>query len=245
MNRDDLNKEWRDLAPGWIKESREGKNTHRSGLLDESTLVTCGNVEGLSVIDCGCGEGRFSRMLSARGASYVLGIDLCEPMIEAAKELQTERDEYRLADAQDLSFIEDNSFDLAVSYLNQCDLPNHNENTIEVYRILKSGGRFIIVNLHPMRSAAGVWLKTDDGVKQHVILDNYFDEGGRHWECRGLPLTNYHRSLSTYIKGFLEAGFSIEAIKEPTVTEEQLALYPELDDELRVPNFIIFVLRKP
>jgi SAM-dependent methyltransferase len=166
-------------------------------------------------------------------------------MIEAAKELQTESDKYSLADAQDLSFLEDNSFDLAVSYLNQCDLPNHSENTIEVYRILKSGGRFIIANLHPMRSAAGIWLKTEDGEKQHVILDNYFDEGGRHWKWRDFPLTNYHRSLSTYINGFLEAGFSIEGIKEPTATEEQLALYPDLDDELRVPNFIIFELRKP
>ncbi len=245
MKRDDINNEWHDMAPSWIKEAREGKNTHRKGLLDESMLGVCGNVEGLSVIDCGCGEGRFSRMLSTRGASYVLGIDLCAPMIEAAKELQTERDEYRLADAQDLSFLEDNSFELAVSYLNQCDLPNHNENTIEVYRILKSGGRFIIANLHPMRSAAGVWLKTEDGEKKHVILDDYFDEGGRHWKWRSCPLTNYHRSLSTYINGFLEAGFSIEGIIEPTVTEKQLALYPDLDDELRVPNFIIFELRKP
>ena len=54
MNRDDFNNEWLDLAPDWIKESREGKNTHRNGLLDESMLGECGNVEGLSVIDCAC-----------------------------------------------------------------------------------------------------------------------------------------------------------------------------------------------
>lgn len=57
------------------------------------------------------------------GAGYVLGVDNCPPMIEAARELQSGRDEYLLADAQDLSFLAEASFDLVVSYLNQCDLP--------------------------------------------------------------------------------------------------------------------------
>jgi len=61
----------------------------------------------------------------------------------------------------------------------------------------------------------------------------------------GVDLASFHRSLSTYVRGFLDAGFTIEGLVEPTVTPEHLALYPELDDELRVPNFIIYKLRKP
>ena len=53
------------------------------------------------------------------------------------------------------------------------------------------------------------------------------------------------QSLSTYIDGFLSAGFTLERLVEPTVTAEQLTSYPELDDECRVPNFIIYKLRKP
>lgn len=52
-------------------------------------------------------------------------------------------------------------------------------------------------------------------------------------------------TLSTYINGFLDAGFIIERVIDPTITEEQLASYPELDDEVCVPNFIIYVLQKP
>ena len=59
-----------------------------------------------------------------RGADYVLGLDLCPPMIEATQALQGDRDEYKVADVQDLGFLADESFDLAVSYLNQCDLPD-------------------------------------------------------------------------------------------------------------------------
>lgn len=156
-HRIELRREWTKLAPAWIEEAREGTNPTRNGLIDPPMLEACGDVRGLSILDCGCGEGRFCRILVERGARYVMGLDLCEPMIEAARELQCERDEYRIADVQDLSFI----------------------------------------------------------------------------------------SLSTYTQSFLETGFTIDGIVEPTVNAEQLADYPELDDELRVPNFIIYILRKP
>jgi len=245
MNRDNLDQEWLEMSPAWIAEVREGRNPTRNGLLDLPMFAACGSIAGLKVLDCGCGEGRFCRMLIDRGAAYVLGLDLCAPMIEAAEELQSGCDAYRVADVQNLDFIEDGSFDLAVSYLNHCDLPDFNANTREVFRVLRAGSLFVFANLHPMRSAAGRWYKTPDGEKLHVILDNYFDEGERHWKMLGVDFTNFHRSLSTYTHGFLNAGFSIEGLVEPTVTPEQLALYPELDVELRVPNFIIYILRKP
>ena len=240
-----MNREWIDLAPAWIREVREGANPTRTGLLDKPVLEACGNVEGLRVVDCGCGEGRFCRLLAERGAAYVLGLDLCVPMIEAAMEMRSRRDEYRVADVQDLSFLADETFDLAVSYLNQCDLPNFGTNNREVFRVLKPGGRFIVANLHPMRSAVGAWHKSEDGKKLHVILDRYFEESERHWTMMGVEFTNFHRSLSTYVRAFLNASFRIADIIEPTVRAEQLKVYPELDDELRVPNFIVYVLSKP
>ena len=97
-------------------------------------------------------------------------------------------------------------------------------NNWEIFRVLRTSGRFIVANLHPMRSAVGSWHRTDDGKKQHLILDPYFGEGERYWEMMGIAFTNFHRSLSTYTCGFLDAGFCIERIIEPTVTEEQLAL---------------------
>ena len=245
MNKvDDLNREWIEFAPAWIKEAREGRNASRNGLLDAPMIDTCGDVTGLEVLDCGCGEGRFCRILVERGAEFVLGVDLCEPMIAAARKLQGTRDEYEVGDVQDLSFLEGARFDLAVSYLNQCDLLDFETNTREVFRVLKPGGRFVIANVHPMRSAVGAWYMAGDGTKQHVILDNYFDQGVRQWKTMGFEITNFHRTLSTYMHAYRESGFAIEDIIEPTADEKILDLYPELDDERRVPNFIIFVLKK-
>ena len=244
VNRSALKYEWTQLAPAWIKEAREGRNSSRTGLLDKPMLEACGDVRGLRILDCGCGEGRFCRLLVGRGAEYVLGVDSCEPMIHAAQELESRGHSYALADAQDLSFLDDHSFDLAVSYLNQCDLEDFEANTREVFRVLKPGGRFVVANLHPMRSAVGGWQRTEDGIKQHVILDRYFDEGARRWRMLGVEFTNFHRTLSSYCRCYRKAGFAIEEIIEPTVDAENLERYPELDDELRVPNFIVFALSK-
>jgi len=245
VSRETMNQEWLNLAPAWIKEAREGVNANRTGLLDQPMLEACGSVEGLRILECGCGEGRFCRLLVERGAAYVLSLDLCVPMVEAARELQAERDEYRVADAQDLSFVGDGTFDLAVSYLNQCDLPDFEANNREMFRVLKPGGRFVVANLHPMLSAVGACHRTEDGKKPHVIVDRYFEESERDWMIMGVEVTNFHRSLSTYVRSFLNAGFSITDIIEPTVTAEQVKAYPQLEDELRVPNFIIYILSKP
>src|SRR5215469_2207742 len=160
-----LREDWMQLAPAWIRESREGANPAREGLLDGSMLEACGNASGLTVLDCACGEGRFCRMLLDRGAERVLGIDLCPPMVMAATQLATGRDAYLLADVREMGFFRDNTFDLAVSYLNQCDLPDFEANSREVFRVLKPAGRFIIANLHPMRSAVGGWMRAEDGAK--------------------------------------------------------------------------------
>ena len=239
-----LRREWGALAPKWIEEARTGGHVHRKGMLDGYMLSLCGDVSNLRILDCGCGDGRFGRMLARGGAGYVLGVDSCELMIEAARELHSSNEEYVLGDAQDLGFLADASFDLAISYLNHCDLPDFAANVREVFRVLKPGARFIVANLHPMRSAGGSWLRGPDGARQHIMLDNYFAEGERHLTMQDVGITNFHRTLSTYVRGFLWAGFTIEDIIEPTVSPEMVAKYPELEDELRVPNFIIYVLRK-
>ena len=122
MKREDLCREWEQLAPAWIRDVRGDSCHARQGLLDKPMLEACGDVRGIRAMDSGCGEGRFCRMLSERGAKYILGLDLCPEMIRAAMELKSDREDYQIADVEDLFFLDGGVFDLAVSYLNQCDL---------------------------------------------------------------------------------------------------------------------------
>lgn len=242
--KDKLKLEWETLAPKWIERTRHQGDAHRSGLLDGYMLAACGEVNGLRILDSGCGEGRFCRMLAERGAAEVIGVDLCQPLIDAAQALPMDGLSYRVGDAEDLSDIGTESLDLVVSYLNQCDLPQFERNNEAVHRILKKNGRFIVANLHPMRSAVGGWKKDANGIKEHAIVDDYFEEGQRSWKMLNVDFTNFHRTLATYMNAFLKAGFTLEKLLEPRPTAEQMQQYPDIEDEDRVPNFIIYILRK-
>jgi len=69
MNTTDLNHEWIRLSPAWIKQARTHTMPSRDGLLDKPMLAACGDVRGLSILDSGCGEGRFAGFSSTAARS--------------------------------------------------------------------------------------------------------------------------------------------------------------------------------
>lgn len=242
--KDQVREQWRDLADPWIEGTASGRNVYREGLLDAWMLVAVGDVSGVKTIDLGCGEGRFSRMLTARGAK-VVGIDLCERFIEYAKGNRVGDEEYVVADMEDLGQFPDGRFDLAVSYVSLVDTPGLEKAVAEAHRVLRPGGRFVVCNLQPMCTAANAWSKDEQNTKLHFKLDSYFDEGPRDMRMFGSAVTNFHRTLSSYVNCFLRTGFVLEALQEPKPSPAQVEACPEVDDNLRVPYFMIYTLRKP
>ena len=234
-----LHSRWVESAQDWI----DTDQAVRTGMLDSWMLDSLGNVGGKSAIDIGCGEGRFSRLLSHLGAS-VTGVDLTEALIARARAMST-GEAYILGDAENLNDVESESFDIAVSYIVLVDLLDYRSAINAAYRVLRPGGRFVVCNIHPMRSSVpGGWIKQGD-TKLFYPVDNYTDEGPREFNWFGRTFVNMHYALSSYISAFLDAGFTLRALHEPTPSEEQLAAHPNFDDEFRCPNFIIYVLDKP
>jgi hypothetical protein len=76
-------------------------------------------------------------------------------------------------------------------------------------------------------------------------LDDYFDESVRAVRISGHEIHNFHRTLSNYVNIFVNAGFAIEGMREPMPSPQQVEEYPDIADNLRVPLFIIYMLRKP
>lgn len=75
---------WDAVADDWARIVRAGQDPHREQILDPAMLALLGDVAGLRVLDAGCGEGRFSRMLAERGAR-VVGVDVSARMVELAR----------------------------------------------------------------------------------------------------------------------------------------------------------------
>lgn len=96
-------------------------------------------VGGLDVLDCACGEGYGSRILSDSAGS-VTGVDIDAPSIEHARR-RYGRDglEFIRASALELPF-DDDRFDAVVSFETLEHLAEHDELMTEFRRVLKPGG---------------------------------------------------------------------------------------------------------
>lgn len=82
------------------------------------TLEACQPVEGKSVLDVGCGTGRFCFPLVERGAGRVVGVDFAPAMIDEAKKVAEEKqlaDRCRFECADILRFESEAPFDCVIA----------------------------------------------------------------------------------------------------------------------------------
>ena len=107
--------------------------------------------EGKSVLDAGCGAGRFSVEIAKCGSKVTL-LDISSEQLRLAKDklkeenLEANVDAAILADLRDLSMIEDNKFDTVVCYgapINYL-LENKEKAIKELVRVTKKGGNILI-----------------------------------------------------------------------------------------------------
>ena len=112
-----LRAQWIESVQDWIGQDQ----SVRTDMLDSWMLDALGNLSGRRVLDIGCGEGRFCRLLAGLGAE-VTGIDLTTAFVERARGLSNGTGKYLVGNAEDLNGVDDESFDLAVSYIVMVDL---------------------------------------------------------------------------------------------------------------------------
>lgn len=119
-----------------------------------SFLGLVGDVHGKSVLDLACGTGFYSREFKRRGATDVLGVDISQEMIAAARQSE-ERDplgvRYEVGDVAELRPLEQR-FDiaLAVQCLNYAeDIATMERMCRNIHRSLVEGGEFFILAQRP------------------------------------------------------------------------------------------------
>ncbi|MFI5355886.1 MAG: class I SAM-dependent methyltransferase [Opitutales bacterium] len=233
---------WNASAGAWIK-SVDGGDVNRAFLLDAVMLELCGDVRGRTVLDVGCGEGRFCRMLTERGARTI-GVDPTTALIAAARVRQPQGEFHECGgEALPLAAV---SVDLAVCYVALLDIPDFRGAIAEMARVLRPGGRCVVSNLNGFVTASKLfWARDDEGNKLHWTMDNYMSPRAERAEWAGISVVNWHRPLSAYMQAFLGAGLILEHYDEPVPTPEVLARHPRMSDYLRLPHFCTMAWRKP
>jgi ubiquinone/menaquinone biosynthesis C-methylase UbiE len=102
-------------------------------------------VQGMRVLDVGCGTGNFSIKLAQKGCK-VTGIDISEKMLHIARkkaEMAGLNIEFKNVDVYDLDFP-DESFDAVFSMAAFEFIKEPKKAFDEMYRVLKTGGQLLI-----------------------------------------------------------------------------------------------------
>ncbi|SDG45583.1 class I SAM-dependent methyltransferase [Thalassobaculum litoreum] len=231
---------WVESADAWIAEQGESGDLSRRFVLDARMLDRVAGIAPANALDVGCGEGRFCRILRARGIATV-GIDPTRPLLDRARALDPDGD-YRDGVAEALP-VPDAAFDLVVSYLTLIDIPDIDLALAEMTRVLRPGGALLIANLNGFATALvdGRWKADTDGIPRFRI-DNYLEERTDWAEWKGIRVRNRHRPLSRYMSALLHNGLILRHFDEPAPTGGT----PDwADRNTRVPFFHVMEWRKP
>jgi len=115
---------------------------------------SAGVKEGDKVLDAGCGTGTLALMLKKQVGNngLVAGIDVSSGMLKQAK-IKSDKEnlliDFRVASIEKIPFS-DNFFDLVTStwVVHQLSLPLKKKGLKEIFRVLRPGGHFLLVDLH-------------------------------------------------------------------------------------------------
>ncbi len=135
------------------------------------------SARGLDVLEIGCGLGTDGAQFARCGANYT-GVDLTDAAVDLARrrfQLFDLEGTFRTADAENLDFADD-SFDLVYSHGVLHHTPDTAKAIAEVHRVLKPGGRAVVmlyhrnsynyrVNIGVLRRAGARLLKYESGLK--------------------------------------------------------------------------------
>jgi len=217
--------DWNEVA-NWYDQhvGDTGSEFHREVVLPGTTRLLALN-PGQHALDVACGQGVLARLLASKNIT-VTAIDAAADLIKAARERSTESSTtitYKVADARELDFLPENTFHAAA-----CVLAIQNIHPIApvftgVARALQTGGRFVLVMMHPCfrgpKETAWGW---DEKVsvqfrrvnkyllprKSPIITNPGKDPDTYTW--------SFHKPIEAYVKALRNAGLLIDAMEEWT-----------------------------
>jgi SAM-dependent methyltransferase len=216
---------WEDRALQWLAWARRPGFDPYWAARETFFALVPEPMPGERALEVGCGEGRVSRDLAARG-HRVTGIDASPTLLAAAAAAHPGGD-YRVAAAEALPFAPA-SFDLVVAYNVLMDVADMPRAVAEAARVLRPGGHLCCCVTHPFADA-GSWEDDAFVVRGSYLAGGEFDDvlerGGlmMRFDGRLHTLTDYFAALEA-------AGLAVEALREPA-GEDRWA---------RVPMFLMF-----
>jgi SAM-dependent methyltransferase len=175
----------------------------------QAMLLYWPKVEGMCVLDLACGTGRYSRLLAEAGATDVIALDFCVPMLT-----QVSNGCRVCASMMQLPFADD-TFDVVISGLALGHATDVYPWMAEIARVLRNGGTLLYSDFHPDAAYAGLTRSFKD-------LDD---------ETCSVPHAQY--PVPTQIDAARAAGLGVEIVHEVRVGIELREPFAKSEDFYR------------
>ncbi len=261
MDHNQVRRYWDGNADVWTQLSRAGYDVYRDYLNTPAFLEMLPDVDGLSGLDIGCGEGHNTRLVAQRGA-HMTAIDISARFVRHARDYAG-RDappiRYQVASAVELPFP-GSLFDFATGFMSFMDIPETGQVLAEVHRVLKPGGFVQFSIIHPCFNPPHRRnLRDEHGVTYAIEVGDYYRNldgdivegffGAAPPEVteglRKFQLPRFTRILSQWLNLLIESGLVLERVEEPRPSDETVRACPEVQDAQVVSYFLHIRARKP
>ncbi len=230
---------WASSAEAWDAAVLEDVN--RIGLLDKRALDLMGPVRGLRVLDVGCGEGRFVRMLREKGAEAE-GLDPVEHFINLAKARCPEA-AWHLGRAEEMSLT---GYDWVVCYLSLIDVADLTTAAAACAHALVPGGRLLNITLNAFATTRESAYEVDAATGEtYIHMAEYSRSKPQRVGWKGISIVNFHRPLDEQLMCLISEGLVLRHYHEAVPNDSETGRYPKLKIQQKLPLFNLQVWEKP
>lgn len=215
-----------ELAEHWAEITQ---STERTDLLWPTLDAMLGDVDGLSVLDAGCGSGVYAAKLIQQGAD-VIGVDASEAMIAEARELAPDAQFYHGDLAEGLDFLDDDSLDVVLCQHVFSHLPALASPIAEFARVLVDDGALVVSTHNPVHDyvvvrereypTTGEQSHLDPEIKVSPDAPTYTETERYDVSWHNAEVANrgtyYRRPIEALFEPLLDAGFTVDDVVEPS-----------------------------
>ena len=207
------------------------------------------DVKNKRILDLGCGYGENDKYYKNKGASYVLGIDLSEHMIQIAnKTNKIDGVEYKILAMEDIDKI-DQKFDIVMSSLAFHYVSDFNKLMKDINNLLVDNGVLIFSQEHPVttcliRDEKHNKNKIEIDGKLYRLVADYNRCGLRNTPWNNVNVEKYYRNISTIMNTIINNGFIIDEINESEPNEEMVKKNPKYINQYDAPYFLFVKAHK-
>lgn len=214
---------WGKVATWYNKHLEEGEDTYQEKLIKPNLLRLLEPKAGQEILDVGCGQGYFSREIAKIGAK-VVGVDIGNELIKLAKEKAEKNETYLNLSADKMSALQNNKFDSAICVLALQNMKNLPQSILEISRVLKTGGKCLLVLNHPTFRIPedSAWNYDEKTNEQYRRINSYMSEKTFQVDMtQGITnpkskkfTVSFHHPLQVYFKAFAKAGLAVTKLEE-------------------------------